>query len=207
MLIVRSDKWHRYKPTESMGWNESYIGFYGDIASRLLEEKQVLKGKSVVYCGIHEEIFDTYERIISTLKTEKPGFQHIISGYIIKLIGDIVSFQKQVKFIGKPIEKKIEEAKAYIIENAHQQIDVKELSEELNLGYSYFRQSFKSHTGFSPHQYYLNEKINKARQLIVSTDFSMKEIAYQLNFESIFYFSKLFKQKTGLNPTDLRQHK
>lgn len=75
------------------------------------------------------------------------------------------------------------------------------------MGYSKFRKLFKSETGYSPHQYHLNLRINKAKELLQTTELNIKEIAYQTGFESEFYFSKLFRKKSGISPTDYRTKK
>jgi len=72
------------------------------------------------------------------------------------------------------------------------------------MSYSKFRQAFKKSTGLSPNQYYLNIRLNKAKELLTSTSLNINEIAYHTGFESIFYFSKLFKKKNGVSPKDYR---
>jgi transcriptional regulator GlxA family with amidase domain len=63
---------------------------------------------------------------------------------------------------------------------------------------------FKEYTGISPHQYHLDLKIMRAKELILTTDKNIKEISYELGFQSIHYFSRLFKKKAGQNPSELR---
>lgn len=204
LIVVRKDQWHRYKPMLRSGWTENYIGFEGELASHFLEINKVLKGECIIQCGIHEELIDTYYKIFTLVKEEKPGFQQIASGLVIKLIGYIVAFQKQKQFTGKPVEKTIDEAKFYIRQNIDKDINIKELAEQLNIGYSYFRKLFKTNTGLSPLQYCLDLKLMRAKEEILTSDKSIKEIGYNLGFESIHYFSRLFKKKMGYNPTELR---
>lgn len=204
-IIVRQDQWHRYKPNNNTGWTENYIGFNGELAKHFLEINKVLHGATIVHCGIHEELIDTYYKIFTLVHEEKPGFQQVASGLVIKLIGYMVAFQKQRQFTGKPIEKVIDDAKFYIRQNIDTTIDMKELAASLNIGYSYFRKLFKTNTGLSPHQYCLDLKILRAKEQILTTKLSIKEIAYNLGFESIHYFSRLYKNKTGMSPSDLRK--
>ncbi|HZX73643.1 MAG TPA: helix-turn-helix transcriptional regulator, partial [Cyclobacteriaceae bacterium] len=63
---------------------------------------------------------------------------------------------------------------------------------------------FKTYTGISPGQYLLQLKIERAKMLLADPTKSIKTISYELNFESMFYFSKLFKEKTGLSPENYR---
>jgi AraC-like DNA-binding protein len=63
----------------------------------------------------------------------------------------------------------------------------------------------KNFTGISPRQYFLQLKVMRARELLITTDQSIKEISYQLGFDSIYYFSRFFKQKTGMSPSEFRK--
>ena len=74
----------------------------------------------------------------------------------------------------------------------------------MNVGYSWFRKLFKNYTGLSPGQYYLQLKIEKAKELLCNSNSPIKKIAQELNFDSSFYFSRIFKDKTGLKPTEYR---
>jgi AraC-like DNA-binding protein len=63
---------------------------------------------------------------------------------------------------------------------------------------------FKQYTGFSPAQYQMEIKIQKSKDLLTSTSMPVKEIAFDLNFESVSYFVTFFKSKTGMSPTEYR---
>ncbi len=204
LMIIRKDEWHRYRPVKTRGWIEHYIGFDGDFANHFLVQNQILHGQSVIHCGIREDIIDTYYKIFELSKKEDPGNQQIAAGLIIKLLGHIVAWQKQRNFAGRPIEKLIQEARFYMRENIEKEIDLEELAENYCIGYSYFRKMFKKYTGISPHQYHLDLKIIRAKEMILTTNKSIKEISYELGFQSIHYFSRLFKKKVGQNPTEIR---
>ena len=83
-------------------------------------------------------------------------------------------------------------------------LTIQQLAEELGVSYSNFRKLFKEHTGLSPATYQQDLRLQHAKELLTTTDMSIKEIAYRLNFDSPDYFSSKFKQKTGRKPSDLR---
>ncbi len=64
-----------------------------------------------------------------------------------------------------------------------------------------FTQQQEHGSGVSPYQYFLHLKINRAKDLIAEGEYSIKEIAYMLSFENQYYFSRLFKSKTGVPPS------
>jgi len=54
----------------------------------------------------------------------------------------------------------------------------------------------------TPYQYYIQIKIYKAESLLEQQDLSVKEVAYKIGFEDQYYFSRLFKNKTGVSPSE-----
>ena len=204
LMMVRPGVSHRYRPEKKSGWVENYIGFDGELADRFLAT-DVFTSSPVIYCGIREELIDTYYKIFDLVREEEPGFQHVSSGLIVKLLGYLISFHKKRNFSGKHIEKVIQIARFQMREQIEQKIDLQRLAEEHHIGYAYLRKMFKKYTGLSPHQYQLEMKIMGAREKILTTDKSIKEISIELGFESIHYFSRLFKKKTGMNPSELRR--
>lgn len=205
LLIIRPGAWHRYKPFRQTGWKEQYIGFNGVIAGQFFSHSFFLPNQPVIQVGIREEIIDTYLKIFDLVKEEKPGFQQIASGLVIKLMGYIFSFETQKEFTGKHIAPIIEEARFKMREKVDQVLDMEKLAQEYHIGYSYFRKMFKSYTGVAPHQYHLELKMMRARELLLSTNKSIKEISFELGFQSIHYFSRIFKIKTGVNPSQFRK--
>ncbi len=205
MMIIRPGVWHRYKPTAGQGWVENYIGFNGELASHFLGKLSFLQDQSFLRCAIREEYIDTYYKIFNIVLQEKPGFQQVASGMVVKLLGYITAFHKQRHFAGKKIEKIIQEARFQMRESMEEKVDIHQLTIKNNIGYAYFRKMFKKYVGISPHQYHLELKIIRARELILTTDKSIKEISFELGFQSIHYFSRLFKAKTGMNPSEIRK--
>ena len=205
LFIIAPGIWHRYKPYEKSGWKEHYIGFNGEMAAQFLEHPLFSKNQPVLNVGVREELIDTYYKIFDLINEEQPGFQQIASGMVVKLLGYLISFEKQKEFTGKKIAMIIEEARFKIRQHVEQQFDMEKMAQEYNIGYSYFRKMFKSYTGVSPHKYHLELKIMRAKELLLATDKSVKEISYDLGFQTIHYFSRLFKEKVGKNPTEFRR--
>ncbi len=205
MLILRPGMWHRYKPDPNIGWNEHYIGFNGEFCSKLFHEGFFQSGNPVLYVGFQESLLKLFFEIIQLVKDEKTGHQQVASANTILMLSKILSVVRNQEFAGKTIERTIRKACLYFRENLNSNINIEQLANELNVGYSYFRQMFRKYTGISPTQYHLSLRIQKAKDWLVSTDKSFKEIAIDLGFESYFYFSRIFKDKTGKSPMEFRK--
>jgi len=204
IIVIFPGEWHRYRPLKSTGWREHYIGFYGTMANTLLKSDFFKKENPIIRVNFHSELHEMFLMILDKAINEKSGYQQICTGLIITYIGLIISVIKNKEFKGKDIEKKIQQACFILRENMNFNIDARQLAGDVNTGYSYFRSMFKKYTGMSPMQYHLQLRIKKAEDLLLMTQKPVKEIAYELGFQSIFYFSRLFKQKTGKKPSEIR---
>lgn len=205
ILILRPGVWHRYRPDPETGWNEHYLGFSGDFCSHLFNEGFFQSSRPVVYVGFQESLLGLFFEILQLIKDEKTGYQQVSAATTILMLSKILSVVRNQEFAGKSIERKIRKACLYFRENVNASINIEQLAGELNVGYSYFRQMFRKYTGISPTQYHLSLRIQKAKDLLVSTDQSFKQIALNLGFESYFYFSRIFKDKTGKSPMEFRK--
>lgn len=82
---------------------------------------------------------------------------------------------------------------------------VQQISKELHLSQRYLSDMLKSLTGINTQQYIQNAIIENAKEKLSTTDLSVSEIAYELGFEYPQSFSKLFKAKTNVSPSEFRQ--
>lgn len=206
LMVVLPGEWHRYRPLKKMGWVENYVGFRGQIADHFMKNQVFTSRQPVLQPGIKEELIDTHLKIMDLVEKEQPGYQQIASGMVVKLLGYIISFERQKGLSGKHIARVIEEVRFYMRQNTDQEIDLEQLANENNVGYSYFRKMFKKYTGVSPGQYHLQLRIMRAKELLVTTDASIKEISLELGFQTIHYFSLIFKKKVGVNPSEFRKN-
>ncbi len=94
----------------------------------------------------------------------------------------------------------IENAIAYINENITSKLDLDALASEAKFSPTYFHKLFKAATGKTLHDYIEEERIKKSVNLLISTDMTLTQIAYECGFSSQSYFSYAFKRRMGLPP-------
>lgn len=75
----------------------------------------------------------------------------------------------------------------------------------LHVAPAYLGEALRRHTGQNAQQHLHAALLEKARQLLLSTPLSVREVAFRLGFENPSYLGRLFKQKTGLTPTEFKQ--
>ncbi len=90
---------------------------------------------------------------------------------------------------------------ALLMENVYGSISLSDICERLSFSKSYLEMLFKKSTGGGIIKYFNKIKVNEAKRLISEGAYSFTEIAEMLNFDSIHYFSRTFKQNTCMTPT------
>lgn len=106
------------------------------------------------------------------------------------------------QILSKPIVLCID----YIYSHIHYRITLKELAQHLNLSESYLSKLFKKEMGISVSSYILNLKIDKAKNLLQYSEYSVSDIANYLAFSSQSHFIQVFQKATGVTPHKYRSH-
>lgn len=198
--------WHRYMPDQKTGWKEHWISFSGILPERFRGNGILSPDKPIIDIGLNEDIVNIYQRIIELIESQKIGYKELLSSLTFQLIAEIHAAEKSKRYSGKEFETAINKAKIFMADRIDRQINFRDLANELDVGYSWFRRMFRHYTGFAPAQFFLELKLNKAKDLLTNTPLTVKEIAVITGFESQFYFSKFFKKRTGISPVQLRKY-
>jgi AraC-like DNA-binding protein len=128
--------------------------------------------------------------------------QHEDLNHQLKNLGFEIIDDKKSRLI-----EKIKNSIITIIHHQPEKIQInlsKNLSEQLTMDYSAISQLFSQIEGTTIEQYYISQKIERVKELIVYDELSLKEIAFQLGYSSIAYLSNQFKKVTGLTPTHFK---
>ena len=109
--------------------------------------------------------------------------------------------------------KIIEKIKTLIIDLAHQKnnqlsTNLSEyLSNQLSQDYSSLSNLFSEVEDVTIEKYFISQKIEKVKELLVYDELTLSEIAFQLNYSSVAYLSNQFKKTTGFSPSHYKQLK
>jgi AraC family transcriptional regulator, exoenzyme S synthesis regulatory protein ExsA len=97
--------------------------------------------------------------------------------------------------------------KEVILTHLFSNISVPELAVLSGRSLSTFKRDFENYFKDTPASYIKEQKLLKANELLISTDFSVSEICYEVGFSDTSHFTKLFKLKYHLTPSGYRKHK
>lgn len=131
---------------------------------------------------------------------QKSQIQNILSPLGFELIDDKKS-------------RLIEQIKTLIIELVHYngnglKINLSDyLSDKLNHDYNYISNLFSEIEGTTIEKYFIAQKIEKVKELLVYDELTLNEIAFRLNYSSTAHLSSQFKKVTGLTPSHFKEIK
>ncbi len=125
---------------------------------------------------------------------------HTLHKEVVEAFTKVMKELKNKRLYSKPIMRCID----YIYNNLHNRITLEELAREAELSEGYLSKLFHSEVGVTVVQYIVNKKIDAAKNLLISTEYSTVEVANYLNFSTESYFINVFKKYTGLTPKRFR---
>lgn len=97
-------------------------------------------------------------------------------------------------------------AKEYIRKNFEQGLTLNSLAEYVGLSQCHFSRVFKQETGYSPYEYIILVRMNKAKHLLGTTNKTVKEIAFEVGYQSESNFCNAFTSKIGISPKKYRKY-
>jgi AraC-like DNA-binding protein len=203
IMIVFPGVRHYYKPVYEIGWMEYWVGFKGE-HFEMLRSRGFLNAQQPFFeIGLQNNILDLYNDIIEEVRNQKPLYQTVASTKILALISEINACARRRAQTCHAAQV-VESAKFIMVENIYGDIDISSIASQLSTSVSRLNDVFKTYTSMTPYQYYIHIKIHAAKSLLEQGDLSVKEVAYKLGFEDQYHFSRLFKQKTGITPSQWR---
>jgi AraC-like DNA-binding protein len=98
----------------------------------------------------------------------------------------------------------VEQAIKYINSHYMEQLTIPKLAEQYGLGSKQFAYLFQKHVNMSPNEYLISQRVSRAKELLCTTTCSVSEVSDCVGYSDPYYFSKLFKKRTGISPSALR---
>ncbi len=181
-----------------------WVHFTGSEAAALAEECR-LPNRTLMDVGNSSNIRLDFEGLFQDFIVRDSCFSLSTAA---KLTAICVELSRRVERAGSSpseTDSRIYHALSYIHKNYGSSLTIEQLAGQEHLSISRFRTLFKLRTGLSPMDYLIVLRMNRARQLMAQTDLAVGEIAVAVGYQDQMYFSRLFKKKVGLTPSEYRQ--
>lgn len=174
-----------------------WVHFDGNNTRQWFDEIKSKKGQKIKCTN------QTAECIYNIIKfIQQNQSEYTISNELYSLLCNI-SNENAVNQEKRKVSQ-IETAKEFIISNYDKNIAISDMANAAHMSVSYFSKLFKKSMGFSPYDYLLSVRLDKAKEMLKQTDYSVESIAYKTGFNSSSNFVYFFKKETGLSPLKFR---
>jgi AraC family transcriptional regulator len=174
-------------------------------------------------CAVYESVDTDYAQIAPQLKICDPLIQQIglalkaeleIDGLSDRLYAESMANALAVHLLrhystrrreirsysGRLPSYKLQQAIDYIQAHLAEDVSLEAIATELGMSQYYFARLFKHSTGYSPYQYVIKRRIERAQELLIQKQQSIANVALQVGFASQSQFGRHFKRLTGFTP-------
>lgn len=201
-MLVTIPHNHRYWLERGEDWSFFWISFSGQEAMRL--HQAILHSVGPVF-RLSPATIEVVASICGKFRAGVPGAGEA-SGEAYRatmaIYDDVVAHEDGSAEAANPAE--IDRAIGFIRSNLSQPLDVGGLAEVACMSRAHFSRLFKKHTGMSPAEYVLKERMERAAKLLSDTQLSVKQVSLFCGFTDPNYFSKVFRRTYANSPGEFR---
>jgi len=146
------------------------------------------------------------KRIYNEFKNKDYGYNEIIFGYITNLLTIVLRniFDTQEKTVYS--DERIKNTLKYIENNYFEKISINECANDCEISVRYFSELFKNITGDTFIEFINKFRLNKAKILLETTNKNIINVAFEVGFENISHFNRLFKKYFKLTPKEYKKN-
>ncbi|MEJ8843365.1 AraC family transcriptional regulator [Lacibacter sp. H375] len=207
-VIIPANAAHKYGADEKDPWSIYWFHFKGKLATEFVDlifQKVKTQHSHIVHA---ENKIRLFEAMYSNLEK---GYSAVNLRFVNMTLYHFLSSLLYEDKFSYETPKRENDLIAAVVAHMQQNIDsiftLNEFAAFANLSSSHFSALFKTGTGYPPMEYFNQLKIQKACQLLLFSDKSVKEIAHELGIADPYYFSRLFTKLMEVSPSEYRSRK
>lgn len=191
---------HRYYASKEKPFKKIWMNIGGELCTRIVQAYN-LTGRYYFYDA---PLYPLFERFLQQCKNRESDIRITFdkcSFIFLEIIQQLFSIIQKTSSVNEYAAA----AKHFCDSNIYEKITVSDVAEKVNLSVSQLNRLFQKEYTVTVYAYVLSTKINTAKTLLNSTSLDVNEIAFMLKFSDEHYFTNIFKQKTGVTPTEWRR--
>lgn len=196
--------WHRYRPDESTGWDESWLELTGATVDRLLRERAFVPTQPFLppaeAVGLERALDAVHAQVQTSHSSLDPELAARGFAVLAAWKSGADTPRRQTR-----LHQAVELAERHLSDHASEPVNIAALARRLGVAYSHFRHAFQLHTGYAPWRYVTHLRLTQGKRMLVGSDATLEKIAAHLGFSSSFHFSSAFKRTFGLSPKAWRK--
>lgn len=199
--------WIAYQGTQAAKYSKLLFSnsYVIDINNTAMYERKIMELLSYTDSRIQADSIFNYDNFPSLCFSDATTLpQHLMLNGKLKELFATLFYEQTQDFITLNNADYADKAKHYIEMHYNEPIQISDISTYLNLNPHYLSMLFKKKFNITPKKYLTIFRMEKAKTLLIDTDYSLQIIANAVGLENSFSFSRLFKSVTGISPTTYR---
>jgi len=205
--------------------NDAMLAEFKNVSPDMVVGKyNIFKDPDVIATGQMDKVKRAFQGEIVFFQDVKVPLESIVERYGIRdldleaVYQDITLFpildeEKRVIYVVSFLvnrrvyrgKDKIEKAKEYIESHWLEPFNLREAAKAACLSKAQFTKLFKKHTGLTPHEYYINCKVEKLKEKLLDGNLTIAQVFNACNMNYNGHFARVFKEKTGFTPSAYRK--
>ncbi len=193
--------------TQFPQWEQYWIMFSGSNTEKWLEKAKIPNAPGVFPCPYIAEAVEIFKKIQNENNyTNQSDYFYMLAGLF-----ELFSLHRKSKNMHRKetdSDRYVHTLITYIGENYAQIKLERELAEVIHVSTRYMHKLFRQKLGISPMAYLVNYRINQAKNLLITTNYSIKDVSEIVGFSTPTYFCRTFEKHChGLSPSAYRKMK
>ncbi|WP_274365495.1 AraC family transcriptional regulator [Paenibacillus thermotolerans] len=209
-FFIFQDALSEYCSDEREPWQYCWVAFRGPMAAKWMDRLGVSTDRPIIHGNgkPNKKIASLIYAVYLSLSSEIGAAADVRSGGYLRLL--MAEWLRLKPPVPEPMRKwsdaeiQVERAVQWFSLQYSQQKSISQLAKDLGYHRTYFSKLFRNAVGMSPQQFLLQVRMERAKELL-HQPLTVEHIAASIGFSDPLYFSKQFKRRFGLSPTEYRQ--
>jgi AraC-like DNA-binding protein len=138
-------------------------------------------------------------------KRKPPAYEWDVHVIITQILGRLLKSRRLLHRPEAEVPKPLARAINRVMTDPYRDWKVTEVARSAGISRAGLQSMFRKHRRESIHEFLLRMRMDQARQLLCDERLAIKEVSARLNFSNEFYFSRFFRKRTGMSPSDYRR--
>lgn len=205
LLVPATDKYLQYWADLDDPWTIYWLHFRGKDLNEFNNSLKIGLHKGPVQIPFNQKALDLWSLIYEGLETGYALENLCNASFCLHhFLATFVFVDKHILMEVKDVDDIVTASILYMKSEIDKKLSVADISTKYSLSSSHFSGLFKRSTGMPPMDYFIHLKMQKACQLLYSSDDKIKVVALQLGYDDQYYFSRIFKKQMGMSPEQYR---